>query len=376
MDYPVALTLDDTGQRIFVLGDQSHTVATFDTGDGSLVAHTKMYGDPIAVLRRPDRVDPTLRAGLTLFYRANSSKGPLPTTAKNWMSCGGCHLDGFTSTNARLFEALSPPNPAEDALIGHVGLVDDFTTAAKDAPDPSPFNPHHLLVAPTDQGGLAPNPPGRDCNLAVTMAQQLATVVARDLPDEGSWEQPRGQPYPSWGAAFCGGCHSAEYEAWRVSVHSRAVNDGMVTRCLNQEPPFTRQCAGCHDPMVARVPQTETHGVTCLGCHDVEREMGAGGNGDLVAVAHADWGGDRKARALASLETLRRPEFCGGCHQQFVPGNGFAGISTYAEYRASSYPAAGTRCIDCHMQKIPPAWPTTASRAATTISGASSTTRP
>jgi DNA-binding beta-propeller fold protein YncE len=384
LDHPVGMSLDDTGQRLFVLGDQSHTLITLDTANGSLVQHTRVYGDPIPTIRNDDQVcpgakndpcdpvahaSPALRAGLTLFDRANSSKGPLATAGNDWMSCGGCHLDGFTSTNARFFEALSPADPAKDALIGHVGLVDHFSTVL----EPASFNPHDLLVALLDQGGLAPDRTGRDRSGAidpnhptpdaVTMAQELGQVVARDLPDQPSWEHPEGAPNGDWDVEYCGGCHQPEFQAWSASVHSRAISDRMVTFCLDREPQFERQCSGCHNPIVARLdrsagadaapPQAKHHGVTCLGCHDVEREMRAGGNGDLVTVAHADWGGDHKARALASLDTLRQPEFCGGCHQQFVPGNGFAAISTYGEYHASAYPASGTRCIDCHMQKGP-----------------------
>jgi YVTN family beta-propeller protein len=387
LDHPLGVTLDDTGQRLFVLGDQSHTLVTLDTANGSLVQHTRLYGDPIPTLRvdnlvcsgvtGSDPCDPvatanaTLRRGLTLFFGANSSKGVWASTGDNWMSCGGCHLDGFTSTNARFFEALSPADPAKDALIGHVGLVDHFSTVV----DPSKLNPHDLLVALLDQGGLAPDRTGHnragavDPNnpldspngaAAVTMAQQLAPVVARDLPVQPSWEHPVGAPNAAWDAQFCGNCHTVEFEAWSASVHSRAASDKMVVFCLDQEPQFQRQCSGCHDPIVGRLDQNVAadagsqqprHGVTCLGCHDVEREMRAGGNGDFVTVAHADWAGDHKARALASLDTLREPEFCGGCHQQFVPGNGFAAISTYSEYHASSYAASGTRCVDCHMQK-------------------------
>jgi predicted CXXCH cytochrome family protein len=225
------------------------------------------------------------------------------------------------------------------------------------------FEPHDLIVALLDQGGLAPDRTGHDRTGAVdpdapsadavTMAQQLATVVARDLPKQPSWEHPVGVQNAAWDAQYCGNCHQAEFDAWSASVHSRAASDSMVTFCLDQEPQFQRQCSGCHDPMAARVPQVQRQGVTCLGCHDVERELRAGGNGDLVTVAHDDWSQDHRARALASLETLRQPEFCGGCHQQFVPGNGFAAISTYGEYHTSSYAAAGTRCVDCHMQKDP-----------------------
>jgi hypothetical protein len=125
----------------------------------------------------------------------------------------------------------------------------------------------------------------------------------------------------------------------------------MVTFCEGVESQFTRLCAGCHDPIAARLPQPlPPQGVTCLGCHDVERALRAGGNGDLVTVAHADWNGDHKARAQASLDTLRDPQFCAGCHQQFVPGNGLGAITTYTEYAAGPYAAEGTRCIDCHMQ--------------------------
>ena len=55
-DHPVGLTLDDTGQRIFVLSDQSHTLATFDTDGGNLVGETRPYGAPISTVgQRPGR---------------------------------------------------------------------------------------------------------------------------------------------------------------------------------------------------------------------------------------------------------------------------------------------------------------------------------
>jgi DNA-binding beta-propeller fold protein YncE len=359
VDHPVALTLDDTGQRVFVLGDQSHQVLTFDTANGSLIGHTEMYGEPIATLDGMDTVDPTLRAGLKVFFRANTAKGSPTTTSKNWMSCAGCHLDGFTSTNQKLFEALVPPDPARHALIGHEGLADHFATVVPGGPD-GPLDPHDLLVAVGEQGGLADGDagtvdPSDASQNARAMAQQLAAVVARDLPHQPTWEQPQGVPNPAWDAAYCGSakCHPTEYAAWSASVHAHASVDTMVTFCSDQvEPQFKALCQGCHDPIVARgTLQPEFHGVTCLGCHDVERALRAGGNGDLVTVAHADWSGDHKARALASLDTLRDPRFCAGCHQQFVPGNGMSAITTYAEYAAGPYAAGGTRCIECHMQR-------------------------
>jgi hypothetical protein len=117
---------------------------------------------------------------------------------------------------------------------------------------------------------------------------------------------------------------------------------------------YTQLCAGCHDPVTARtgdltLPQPR-RGVTCLGCHDVTREIRAGGNGDLQATRH-DWTQSHAASAKASLETLKQPEFCGGCHTQFVPGSGLVAIGTLPEYRASPY-SPSTRCVDCHMPQM------------------------
>jgi hypothetical protein len=193
---------------------------------------------------------------------------------------------------------------------------------------------------------------------AVAIAGQLARVVARDLSQQPAWLQPQGgAPNLAWDTQFCGNCHQQEYAAWSKSVHAHAADDPMVTYCVGVEqqlqgPQFARLCAGCHDPVSARAGDSTfqtKRGITCIGCHDVTGELRAGGNADLEATSH-DWTADHKAWALASLEKLRQPEFCGGCHQQFVSGSGLTAISTLGEFHASPY--SGTvRCIDCHMQK-------------------------
>jgi hypothetical protein len=263
-----------------------------------------------------------------------------------------------------------------------------------EAPNDPPFEPHDLLVALLDQGGLAPDRTGKNRALqvdpncpaasapsaraepivapknlvcpadAVAMASRLARVVSRDLPAQPSWQKAVGSPNIAWDTQYCGGCHPTEYRAWQASVHAYAAADSMVRSCLSHEDalavarglpssglaPF---CAGCHDPVNLRLGKDLSlppRGVSCLGCHDVDREIRAGGNGDLQASAHDDWGQDHKARALASLDTLRQPEFCGGCHQQFAPGTGLTAISTLDDYHASSS-AGTTLCVDCHMPK-------------------------
>ena len=181
------------------------------------------------------------------------------------------------------------------------------------------------------------------------MAQQLGYVVARDLPLGPSWLLPdsdAGAPNEAYDTAWCGNCHAPEYQAWQESAHAHASADVMVKYGLGVEqalrgPQYSRQCGGCHDPVSVRMGDasfTSGRGITCLGCHDVTRLIRAGGNSDFEATVH-DWTKEHLERAAASLATLRTPDFCATCHQQFVPGNGIAAISTLSEWQGSSYAA-------------------------------------
>jgi predicted CXXCH cytochrome family protein len=366
-DHPTGITLDPNGARGYIVSDQSHTLLEFDTAQGNPTLHATILGDPISLVAT-DPVDPALRAGLEVFYNANSSKYAYDTTSNNWMSCGGCHLDGFVSTN----ETLMPVNPAVDAQIGHIGLKDLFSTAPTPT-DPS-FNPHDIMVAFRDMGGLDPDRTGTDQTMAVDpngasppadvvqMAQSVAQIVKRDLPLGPSWLLDQSAPLnPAYDGQWCGNCHQAEYAAWSASVHSHSADDPMMTFCAGVEQglrgqQFSRQCAGCHDPVSARLGDstlTAKKSITCLGCHDVTRLIQAGGNSDLQASSH-DWTQDHKASATASLTTLRDPKFCGGCHKQFVPGDGLLpAFNTLTEWETSPYATASTQtlCVDCHMAK-------------------------
>jgi len=374
-DHPVGLAMDTAGARAFVLDDETQDPASpapplhskslhvLDLGGGSLLNHVTVIGSPIALVAN-DPVNANLRSGLRLFYRANSSKGTLATTGNDWMSCGGCHLDGFVSTNEAFFEDItSGVDLAIDARIGHTGLVDFFSTAPPpNVSNDPPFNPHDVLQAFTEMGGLAPDRTGAQRTGAVnpaaptsdatTMATQIASVIALDLPLGPTWLLPgTSPPNPAYDTTWCGACHAKELAAWQKSAHAHAAVDPMVRFCAGVEAAddgvqYPRLCAGCHDPVSARLGDSTLatgRGVTCLGCHDAERLIRAGGNTDLQ-VATNDWTQAHAARAQASLATLRDPRFCGTCHQQFVPGIGIQGITTLREYQASTY--AGATAVD------------------------------
>jgi predicted CXXCH cytochrome family protein len=392
-DHPVGLALDTTGARGFVLDDESADPAApapplhskslhvLDLAGGSLLNQVSVIGSAITLVAK-DPVDPNLRAGLRFFFRANSAKGTLATTGNFWQSCGGCHLDGFVSTNEAFFESLLPADPTRDARIGHTGLSDFFSTAppANASVDP-PFNPHDVLSALEEQGGLAPDrtgaqrtgaiDPSNPTSDASTMAAQIAKVIAATLPLGPTWLLPdTSKPVAAYDGAWCGECHQAEFAAWQKSAHAHAGLDPMVRFCAaveakNNGAQYPRLCAGCHDPVSSALGDTSltsTRGVTCLGCHDTERLIQAGGNGD-VRTNGFDWTVSHAARAGAALTTLRDPRFCGGCHQQFVPGTGMVAINTLHEYLGSAYaggtggafaPDGGTgstavtSCVDCH----------------------------
>jgi hypothetical protein len=363
-DHPAGIALDALGQRAFVMMDQSHSLVTLDTAGGSVVGHVSIIAGPLALVAN-DPVDPQLRAGEELFYGASSAKNPLATTGNNWMSCGGCHLDGFVSTNQFFFEALHAADPASDAVLAHEGLKDMFSTTP--TPTSPSFDPHDVLSAMLDQGGLAPDRTGADRSgqidpssptaPAATMAQQLAMVIAKDLPVGPSWLLAQdGGPNTTYDGAWCGQCHRPEYLAWKKSAHAHAAQDTMVKFGMGVEQSlrgtqYSRQCAGCHDPVSLRGGDSSLasgRGITCLACHDVTRLIRAGGNSDVEATSH-DWAQEHLARASQSLETLKTPDFCAGCHQQFVPGAGFVAINTGGEYAASADGGTAATCVDCHM---------------------------
>ncbi len=365
--HPVGMALDPAGARAFVLSDESQTLLTLDLAGGSLIGEATIIDGPLKLVAN-DPVDPDLRAGLTAFFSADSSVGGLTTTGNNWISCGGCHLDGLGSPTLRLFESSDVVDEAVNAQIGHTGLVDLFSTAP--TPTSPAFNPHDILVALEEQGGLAPDRTGANragaidasapTPAAATLASQIARVIARDLPIGPSWLLPKTDAGPDEASdtAYCGKCHAKEYAAWQTSVHAHAASDAMVAFCVKTEqglvgPQVSRLCAGCHDPVNARLMDTtfqSPKGVTCLGCHEVTRPIRAGGNADLEVVSQ-DWTVDHAASAAASLATLRTPEFCAGCHEQFAPGTGFSSITTYNEWSAGplANAATPTPCVSCHM---------------------------
>ena len=384
-DHASAIAIDAAGADAFVYSDQSKTLSVVDLAGGSPIAHPSIVGDPIALLDA-DPVAPQMRRALTLFHRADHAKTfadddgtPLALSGQSWMACASCHLDGLTTTNEFLFEASPRPQPgaAKDALIGHRGLRDFFASSA--TPDDPSFDPHDIVVALEDMGGLAPDTTGKDrtnaadpahpTNAVTEVSRDLARIVQRDMPHAPSWvlqaplDASVSPQYSTQAdAAWCGTCHKTQFDAWRRSAHSHAGEDPFVQFAADEEgkrggDASIRLCFGCHDPNGLRLgaPSVKSgQGVTCTSCHDVRSLIQAGGNADLRS-APRDWNQDHKEAASAQLPLLRTAQFCAGCHQSFVPGGGLLFIATLDEWNASPYAPhdgnAGTPCQACHLPK-------------------------
>jgi nitrate/TMAO reductase-like tetraheme cytochrome c subunit len=237
-------------------------------------------------------------------------------------------------------------------------------------PDSPDFRPHDILAAFVDQGGFAPDRTGQDRTgevsldappaAAIAMAKDVARVVALDLPFGPSWLLPARIETTLYDGEWCAKCHQKEYDAWTRSAHAHAAEDPFVGYVASSEeqlrgPAYSRLCQGCHDPTGLRLGKASLlggAGVTCRSCHDVARLLRAGGNAD-IEVRDREWAADHKGQG--ELDLLRRADFCGSCHQQFVPGHAFRSIDTLTEWEASPYHAAGQgverACVDCHMPR-------------------------
>lgn len=195
---------------------------------------------------------------------------------------------------------------------------------------------------------------------------------------------PQG-PLPASAAAMgislapqsCAACHAGQFEDWRHSLHSRAMDAGVLGQLLDL-PAHARDdqqgCLRCHAPLAEqadslvatletlqsgrrrtaeRGPNTaplHEQGVVCAGCHVRQgqwvgppRRDGSGPDAALRAAPHGGW------RAEPAFESSR---FCAACHQFDSDGyalNGKLLENTVNEWQDSRYARERVSCQSCHM---------------------------
>ncbi len=178
----------------------------------------------------------------------------------------------------------------------------------------------------------------------------------------------------------CAACHAGQFEDWRQSLHSRAMDPGVLGQLLNMAADARdehQSCLRCHAPLAeqadglvaalkalkvlaARPPDSSDpvgkitplyeHGLVCAACHVRElqwygppRRDGSQPTGDTTTYPHGGW------KASAAFESSR---FCAACHQFDDDGyalNGKLLENTYREWEDSRYARQGVTCQSCHM---------------------------
>ena len=75
---------------------------------------------------------------------------------------------------------------------------------------------------------------------------------ARPLAPQGKIPAHLKADETSLDPASCGGCHVAQFEGWRDSLHSRAMGPGILGQLANMEADARdehQQCIRCHAPL-------------------------------------------------------------------------------------------------------------------------------
>lgn len=212
------------------------------------------------------------------------------------------------------------------------------------------------------------------------------------------------QPRALAGSASCGasGCHREIYEEWLPSAHRYSSLDHMfqtVQRLMVEEtaPEFTRYCAGCHDPVslfsgaknrsnMTLSVEGADEGSSCVACHSMV-QTDVQGNGDYTLRTPRpyvyEWEEGAAARLLSdflirtypwhhlrtySRPLLKRAEFCGACHKQYVDREvnvdigKVQGQNQYDSWKNSRWyhegdPTRTIGCRECHMPLVDSADP-------------------
>jgi hypothetical protein len=199
------------------------------------------------------------------------------------------------------------------------------------------------------------------------------------------------------------GCHEEIVKEWEPSAHRYAAMDPafqaiQANMARQNGPESTRYCGGCHDPISLfsgsknfytehdelTALQGYQEGVSCLGCHAV-REVDVKGNANfkigqpvryMYEMEYDESPGPVKrglrdflirayprphVRSL-SKTLFKTPEYCAGCHKQFVDEEvnnvGWVQLQNqYDNWRKSkwNHPGNATRtieCRECHMPLV------------------------
>lgn len=190
-------------------------------------------------------------------------------------------------------------------------------------------------------------------------------------------------------------CHTEIYNEWAIGAHRWSASDqlfqavqGIMAR--EEGAHATRYCAGCHDPVSLLTGYKDAgrglhapgydEGSSCLLCHGIQK-VDIQGNGNYLWRAPKRYIFENKSGPVPvflsefliraypdqhlrdfDLTLMRKPEFCGACHKQFIDKevNKFGWVqlqNQYDEWKSSHWFRGGQpdqmlTCQMCHMRLV------------------------
>jgi len=165
-------------------------------------------------------------------------------------------------------------------------------------------------------------------------------------------------------AEYCGDCHRAIYEGWKKSAHaaameSRLFQDAEKAAEADYGSSSRKVCLGCHSPAgvatgdLGLVRKVSWEGITCDYCHSIRDVNMAGANpAARVEFTNVKSGPSKEAVSPAHGTVFSAVHvssaICATCHE-YHNATGFAVLTTYSEWKNSSYQKEGKQCQSCHM---------------------------
>lgn len=188
------------------------------------------------------------------------------------------------------------------------------------------------------------------------------------LPAQGAPPTTYSALEASLGPTACGTCHRDQLQAWRGSLHSRAMGPGISWQLQLMDQAQGNRCLRCHAPLAeqkalvalernwpaapaipppAYVPPTlAQQGVVCAACHvRGHKRYGPPKQGSAPSSGQLPHGG------FVATKAFEDSRFCAACHQFPENGPRVAGKlqeDTYNQW--AKWPGAAERtCQSCHM---------------------------
>jgi hypothetical protein len=168
-------------------------------------------------------------------------------------------------------------------------------------------------------------------------------------------------------AEFCGDCHRAIYDGWKRSAHANAMESRLFQDALKlAESDYGVQsrkvCLSCHSPIAVMtgdlklIKKVSWEGVTCDYCHSIRDVTMTNGNPWAKVEFSLVKSGPSKdavstAHGTAYSAIFTSPLACVTCHE-YRNSLGFAVLTTYSEWKKSSYTGEGESCQSCHMYRV------------------------